>query len=154
MSSAILFSEKLRQAGVTHGFTTRRIGDVLGSMRGWEQATGLSGSSVVWLNQVHGNDVLLVDQPATVCSADKDLRYDAAVTDRDDVVLTVRTADCVPILLYSCEPAVVGIVHAGWRGTLSGVVTSAVSMLDTNYGCRPEELIAAIGRASVPAATK
>ena len=103
MSAPILPSEKLFKAGVTHGFTTRALGDVLGSLEPWERQAGLPRGSVIWLNQIHGTDALVVKQPADICAREKDMRYDAAVTDRKDVVLTVRTADCVPLLLFCPE---------------------------------------------------
>ncbi|MBW1811176.1 MAG: peptidoglycan editing factor PgeF [Deltaproteobacteria bacterium] len=145
MNGSILFSEKLKRVGVEHGFTTRALGDVLGSLNLWEKETNLKGSSLVWLNQVHGIDVFVVDQPASICSSDHELRYDAAITNRTDVVLSVRTADCTPILLFSDEPRAVAVVHAGWRGTLAGIVTHAVSALVETYNCTPKDLTAAIG---------
>jgi len=48
-------------------------------------------------------------------------------------------------LLFCPRPRAVGIVHAGWRGTLAGAVTSAVSSMQENYGCLPEDMLAAIG---------
>jgi polyphenol oxidase len=150
MSGAILFSEKLDRAGVNHGFSTRAAGDVLGSLKGWEKETGMSSETVVWLNQVHETDVLVVDQPASICASDRDLRYDASVTDRQDVVLSVRVADCVPVLLYSENPRAIGVVHAGWRGTLNGAVTSAVNKLQEIYACKPADMIAAIGPSIQP----
>jgi purine-nucleoside/S-methyl-5'-thioadenosine phosphorylase / adenosine deaminase len=145
MNKTILFSEKLKRAGVVHGFTTRALGDVLGTTDLWEKEAGLKASSLVWLNQVHGTDVFTVDQPASICTSDHDLRFDAAITNRTDVVLSVRTADCTPILLFCDEPRAVAVVHAGWRGTLAGIVTNAISSLVDNYGCAPDDISAVIG---------
>ncbi len=145
MNKTILHSELLERYGVEHGFSTRLAGDVLGSLRQWEHKSGLSRNDLIWLNQVHGSDVLVADAPAAAVMARPDLSYDAAVSDREDVVLTVRTADCVPVLLFCPQPRAAGIVHAGWRGTLAGAVTSAVSSMQEHYGCRPEDILAAIG---------
>lgn len=145
MSEEILHADLFVRQGIEHGFSTRAVGDVLGSLRQWERLSGLAGSNLVWLNQVHGTDVLVVDAPAGAVMASSDLSYDAAVSNRDDVVLAVRTADCVPVLLYCPVPRAIGIVHAGWRGTLKGAVTSAVSAMQENYGCRPEDMLAAVG---------
>jgi YfiH family protein len=94
---------------------------------------------------MHGNDVLLADRPAPHLAADKDLRYDASITNRAGIILSIRTADCAPILLYSPDPPAVAAVHAGWRGTLSGTITSAISELQEHFGCTPGKLVAAIG---------
>jgi polyphenol oxidase len=145
MNEMILRSELFTRIGIKHGFSTRLAGDVLGSLRQWEHESGLSRNDLIWLNQVHGTDVLVVDGPAASVTARPDLSCDAAVSDREDVVLTVRTADCVPVLLFCPRPRAVGIVHAGWRGTLAGAVTSAVSSMQENYGCLPEDMLAAIG---------
>lgn len=145
MRTAILTSGLLERSGVVHGFTTRVTGDVLGSLRGWEQQSGLRESSLVRLNQVHGTDVLVVDRPLAELPAGAARSYDASVTNRAEPVLGVRTADCAPVLLFCTEPRAVGAVHAGWRGTLAGTVTSAVFAMQGAFGCRPADLQAAIG---------
>jgi YfiH family protein len=89
--------------------------------------------------------VLVVDRPISELPVGKGLSYDASVTDRADVILSVRTADCVPILLYSDAPRAIGAVHAGWRGTLAGTVTHAVNALESSYGADPRTLLAAMG---------
>jgi YfiH family protein len=75
----------------------------------------------VWLEQVHGADVATVTGPGARPTAD------AAVTARADVPLVVLTADCAPIAI--ADDVAVGVVHAGWRGLLAGVVPAAVDAL-------------------------
>lgn len=145
MSVSILTSGLLERAGLVHGFTTRATGDVLGSLAGWERDSGLAESSLVRLNQVHGTDVLVVDRPLDQLPAGPARSFDASVTDRPGPVLGVRTADCVPVLLFCPDPRAAGVVHAGWRGTLAGAVTHAVSTLQGVFGCQPRDLLAAIG---------
>ncbi len=57
----------------------------------------------------------------------------------------VRTADCLPLLLAEPSRGVVAAVHAGWRGTLAGVVAAALAALERTFGCRPHRLLAALG---------
>ena len=57
----------------------------------------------------------------------------------------MRFADCVPILFYDPKKAVVGIAHAGWLGTVRGAARSAVETMQARYGCKPQDLLAAIG---------
>jgi YfiH family protein len=67
------------------------------------------------------------------------------ITDRPEVTLFLRFADCVPILLYDPRRPAVGVVHAGWRGTLAKAATAAVQAMQAHYGSRPGDLVAAIG---------
>ena len=87
----------------------------------------------VWAEQVHGAQVLpITDESGAVGPAD------ALITDRPDVLLTVRTADCVPIFLES-EDAV-GIVHAGMADALKQILPRAVRAMRREYKIRPDEL--------------
>jgi polyphenol oxidase len=72
---------------------------------------------------------------------------DALVTDRHDVLLSVRTADCLPVLLADVRLRVIGAVHAGWRGALARVIEKTVGELRRIFGSAPEDLVAALGPA-------
>lgn len=65
---------------------------------------------------------------------------DALVTSLRGVAIGVRTADCLPILLYARDIQVVGAVHAGWRGTLAGIVGKTVETL-VDAGAKPENIL-------------
>lgn len=78
----------------------------------------------VWLHQVHGNEVVTITTaPAAPPAAD------AAVTRAANTVLTVRTADCLPIMLADRAGTVLAVAHAGWRGLASGVVENALAAM-------------------------
>jgi YfiH family protein len=143
MSKGVKTSRLLERAGVRHGFTTRRLGDVMNDLSGWEDATSLEAKSLVRLKQVHGSDVLTVDAPAGELPPEDKRQFDAAVTTRDDVILGIRTADCVPILLFA--PGVVAAVHAGWRGTVAGTLKNAVDAMIELRECRADSILAAMG---------
>jgi YfiH family protein len=70
---------------------------------------------------------------------------DGMVSDRPGIWVAVKTADCVPILLADLRQPVVAAIHAGWRGTVSGVAATAVRLLTERYGSRSEDLVAALG---------
>jgi len=76
-----------------------------------------------WLEQVHGADVVVVTRPGEHAGR----RADAAVTAEPACTLVVRTADCAPVLLEA--DGAVGVVHAGWRGLVAGVLEAAVAAL-------------------------
>ncbi len=145
--------------GLAHGFLGRRGGVSVGAYaslnlslrlgddqaavaenRRRVEATLANGSRVVWMRQVHGERV------AQVRSVTDDVgEADAMVTDQAGVMLAVLTADCVPILLLERCRRVAAVVHAGWRGTLAGLVTQAVAVLRATFEIEPAELEAALG---------
>jgi len=82
----------------------------------------------LWLQQVHGCEMLDADQLGAV-SAGSAPRADAAVSRRGGRVLAVLVADCLPVLFAACDGSAIGIAHAGWRGLAAGVLEAAVRAL-------------------------
>ena len=70
---------------------------------------------------------------------------DALITNDPGTALFVFTADCTPILLQDPVTGAVGAIHAGWRGTAAGIAAKTVQAMVAAYGCRPENIRAAIG---------
>jgi len=70
---------------------------------------------------------------------------DALITNHAQILLSVRVADCMPILLVDCQNRAVAAVHAGWRGALGRIVEKAAGEMRRVFHSRPENLIAAIG---------
>ena len=99
--------------------------------------------------QVHGNRVQVVTDMLNRGweTLDRTFEADALVTDLPGVVLTILTADCVPILLYDPVRKVIGAVHAGWRGTQARIVVKTVETMQTHCGSDPHNLIVGIGPA-------
>ncbi|MCV2491735.1 peptidoglycan editing factor PgeF [Geodermatophilus sp. YIM 151500] len=116
---------------------------------------GVPGDRLVWMAQVHGAGVAVVDgpRPEPVPSTD------ALVTRTTGLVLGVLAADCVPVLLADPVAGVVAAVHAGREGLRLGVVPAAVEAM-RGLGARPERLSALLGPAvcgacyEVPAAMR
>ncbi|HVF66865.1 MAG TPA: peptidoglycan editing factor PgeF [Pyrinomonadaceae bacterium] len=103
------------------------------------------GLAACW--QVHGRDVRVVHDPSEVQSESE--RCDALATDLPGVLLGVKTADCVPVVLGDARTGACAAVHAGWRGTLAGIVGHALATLSKEFGTRPEDVRAAIGPAAL-----
>lgn len=70
---------------------------------------------------------------------------DALSTQLSDVCICVRTADCIPVLLWDDNTHVISAVHAGWKGTQKRIVESNIDVLKSTYGTHPEDLHAIIG---------
>lgn len=115
---------------------------------------GLDLDDLVFCNQSHGRTVTRV----TADDAGRGTRRpddavdatDALVTDEPGIGLVVMMADCVPILLVDPVTPVIAAVHAGWRGTVAGVVAATVDSM-VAMGCQRRRIVAAIGPA-IPAA--
>ncbi|MBU0602516.1 MAG: peptidoglycan editing factor PgeF [Gammaproteobacteria bacterium] len=95
----------------------------------------------VWLDQVHGCDVIDADAAAGGTA-------DASLARRPGRVCAVLTADCLPVLMCDAQGATVAAVHAGWRGLAGGVLENAVARM----GCEPCGVMAWLGPAIGPAA--
>ncbi|MEU5287203.1 peptidoglycan editing factor PgeF [Streptomyces sp. CA-278952] len=105
---------------------------------------GLDPAHVVWMNQVHGRDVAVVDGP---WGADSEIpAVDAVVTARRGLALAVLTADCTPVLLADPVAGVVGAAHAGRPGLVAGVVPAAVEAM-VALGAHPSRITAHTGPA-------
>lgn len=75
---------------------------------------------------------------------------DAVITDLQGVCVAVKTADCVPILLFDPKRKVVAAVHAGWRGTVQNIVSMTINKMVKEFGCEPSSLFAGIGPSISP----
>lgn len=95
----------------------------------------------VW--QVHGTKVLCTDQPRPRGMPHK--KADGVLTNRAQVTLFMRFADCVPILLFDPVKKAIGIVHAGWQGTANKIAKTAVEKMRMCYGSIPENILSGIG---------
>jgi polyphenol oxidase len=107
------------------------------------QAVGRAPESVYDVWQVHGNNVICTESPRPFDVPHK--KADAIFTDCPEVTLFMRFADCVPILLYDPVRKVIGLVHAGWQGTVNGTVTEALDVMSAHYGSKTIDVQAAIG---------
>ncbi len=106
-------------------------------------ALGRNPASIfdVWL--VHSTDVICADRPRDL---DKPpIQADAILTDKPEVTLYMRYADCVPLLFYDPVKGVAGMAHAGWMGTVRGMAKATIQRMQSQYACKPENILAAIG---------
>lgn len=165
-SNGVVFyaSPLFERIGVPHAFSTR-LGGVspapfdslnLGNPNGcaiqdnyervWENyrlleaAAGCAGRDLCYVHQVHGAAAVRAEIGLPF---DTSARADAIVGSDPGKVLSVRAADCVPILLATGDGRTVAAVHAGWRGVIAGAVVAALSRM--NPGGAAPSIVAAIG---------
>ena len=130
-----------------HCFSTRDLaleGVLAVPAPAWEalaRAFDVPSDSLVRMHQVHCADVFEAHNANRGSWPEADI----AVTDDPSVAVSVRTADCVPILLADRRRGAVAAIHAGWKGTAAGAAIVAVQSLASRYGTKPEDVIAAVG---------
>ncbi|MTH36207.1 peptidoglycan editing factor PgeF [Paracoccus limosus] len=133
---------------VRHGFFTRRGGASSGLFSGLNcgygssdqaeivsinrgrvaAAMGVAPADLLTVHQVHSPDIAILREGNDTAPLSRQCA-DGIVTDRKGVAIAVLTADCQPILLADPQAGVIGAVHAGWRGALSGVIEAAVAAM-------------------------
>jgi polyphenol oxidase len=148
---------------IVHGFSTRiggasKLGNKSGLNLGftdWDKRTaveknrksfasalGANKMQMVALKQIHSDVIHRIDRiPAEA------LRGDALITNTPGILLSVQTADCVPILLADKRGRAIAAIHAGWRGTVARIVAKTVGRMQMEFGIEPADILAAIGPA-------
>jgi polyphenol oxidase len=145
---------------VKHGFFTRHGGASTGmwSSLNLSRSTGDTQEAVVenrkrmmaamnttrWLTSwlVHGNHVRVVGSDDL---GHDDVHADGMVTRARGMALTLRFADCVPVVFHDRRRDVIGIAHAGWKGIVNGVLAATVHTMRTAFDCDPADIIAGVG---------
>lgn len=103
---------------------------------------------VIQGHQVHGTRVAIIDRPDMTR---EDLEgYDAFITDLPGVAIGVRTADCVPVLLYDPVHRVIAAIHSGWKGTVHMISREAIQVMEKEFNTYAYDLQAVIGPAIGP----
>jgi YfiH family protein len=140
-----------RLGGVSEGIysslnLSRSTGDALEPVRENRRrmfdALGLrtERSLTSWL--VHSNTVRVVSEADL---SQDDVHADAMITRTRGLALTLRFADCVPVLFYAPQRQAIGIAHAGWVGITAGVLPATVQAMRDAYACDPQDIRACVG---------
>jgi YfiH family protein len=161
----VLVCQALEENGFTNGFSTR-LGGVSPfpendlNLAGFDEDTDENIAenrkrflrvfgddfdlTSVW--QVHGDGVKKVSDTEDAGKTEE--KYDALVSALPNLLVGVKTADCVPVLIGDKKTKAFSAIHAGWRGTVESIVIKAIDLMKKEYGSRPEDLICAIGPAA------
>ncbi len=121
---------------------------VLRNLEIFSEAVGVEAESVISLGQIHSTRVLTVDEGSRGFGyyINTDEKCDGYVTNTTGITLGVKSADCVPILMCDADAGVIGAVHAGWRGTVSGIAAECVRKM-ADIGAKAANIHVAIGPA-------
>lgn len=163
------FGNLLRYEGIDHFVTTRRggssrspyhslnlsfnVGDdpetVLNNRRTLAEGLGIPLANLTTARQIHDAHVKIVSEGVRREGSTDDQGAmegtDAMVTNVPGVCLMVLSADCVPILMFDPAKAVIGVVHAGWKGTLGLIARKTVKVFQEHFGSSPHDIRAGIG---------
>lgn len=162
MSAPYTISRVLDVPGIRHGFYGREGGRSKGDLASNNMSIGQGDNpdlvvsnrssvanamggygirELIVFRQVHSTRVVtLTERPDPAVA----IEADAMVTPRDDLLLGILTADCAPVLLADPEAGILGAAHAGWKGTVGGIVPATVAAM-VALGAEPARIRAAIG---------
>jgi hypothetical protein len=100
------------------------------------------------VEQVHGDKIAVInnDVPGSQCYPG----YDGIITNRKDLAVAIKTADCIPIFLVDTKERVIGVVHAGWRGTVKEIAARSVDIFTKKFSSSTSNIVAVLGPAIGP----
>jgi polyphenol oxidase len=120
--------------------TSDDINDVMENYRILYNNIGISADCAAYMKQVHGDNVVIAEHSGVYPSTD------SLVTNRIGLLLGVKTADCLPLLLFDPVSRSIGAVHCGWRSLVSGIAEKTVRIMTTHFGAVPGNIKAAGGQ--------
>ena len=116
-----------------------KIANISKNLKIVSKKIGCNSENLVSLNQIHSNKVLKINNVPK-----KKLTGDAMITNKQNIAISILTADCAPILIIEKKQKFVGAIHAGWKGAFKGIVKKTIQLLKKN-GCSEKDMIACIG---------
>ena len=157
------------QSGIVHGFSSRAggfskapytglnlgltSGDDIETVRknriAYAAALGILPEQVAAGYQVHGTQIARVTAQdggkGFLDAAEAIPDTDGLVTAERGIALMTLYADCIPVLFYDAHQEVIAVCHCGWRGTVNRMAAKTATVMITEYGCKAEHILAAIG---------
>lgn len=118
-------------------------------------ALGINPDRLIFPKQTHTATVKTINHKFFDLGNEKQKHFlnetDAVITDLKNVCIAVKTADCVPVLLFDSKRKVVAAIHAGWRGTVQEIVLMTIHKMIEEFGSESSDLSAGIGPSISPA---
>ena len=125
--------------------TDDQIAQVEGNRSTFSRTFDIAPHQLLTAKQVHGNDLLLIDEANPDISHFLSLEVDAIVTNQPGIMIGVLVADCFPVLIWNTERKLAAAVHVGWRGAANGILSKVVKTMAEHFDCPVEQLQAAVG---------
>jgi YfiH family protein len=127
-----------------HFTTVKSAGDMknIFSRETFLKTLNLNPKNLVFANQIHGSDVKIVGDGDKNSIVDG---CDGLISESEDIILGVFTADCMPVLISAKKGKVKAAIHSGWRGLALGIVEKTIEILKSNFCVKSEEIKAYIG---------
>lgn len=156
------FSNLKSLQGINHVVTTRKGGNSIGYAADFNLSYSVEDSpesvfqnrsivasflniqpeNLIFPKQTHSDKIVIVTPHTTP----EDLQgVDALITQMEGIAIGVMSADCVPVLIADPIKRVVAAIHAGWKGTVTGIVKKTVLKMLNEFDCNPHHLVAGIG---------
>ncbi|MCE7058806.1 peptidoglycan editing factor PgeF [Dyadobacter sp. CY343] len=143
----VIAAESTRHGGVSPApFNSLNLGGsqdshahILANNHLFFAALGVPFEQVAKSHQVHGNEIINVKAP------DRFEGFDALITNVPGIQLAVTVADCTPILVFDAVNKASAAIHAGWRGTVSGIVSKTIAAMQSSFGTDPKNCFAYVG---------
>ena len=108
-----------------------------------KSACGVDIPQVFWRKQIHGDDILVALGGAGASKGCSDA--DAYITHEKNLPIALRTADCVPVFIFDPRLCVIGLAHAGWRGTYKSIAVKTVQKMQEKYASQLSDLKIVLG---------
>ena len=102
-------------------------------------------NKIVFSNQVHGNNISIIKDINFYNETEKPKGVDGLLTDKKNIVLATVHGDCVPLFFFDKKRKIIGLAHAGWRGTLSDIGGKMISLMKREFGSELSDIIVGIG---------
>jgi YfiH family protein len=120
---------------LVHGFGTKQWRE-----EDFKRHKELKDFKLLFLRQIHSDIIHVIDQIPV-----QKLTGDAMLTGQKGVLLSIKTADCLPVLMVDRKQKAVAAVHCGWKSTSQGVIQKVVKGMELHFGCKSSSLLVAMG---------
>ena len=96
-------------------------------------------NNLAYSSQVHSNSIGIVESPGMIGE------YDSLITKKYGILLAIQVADCLPIFIADKNKSIIGLIHAGWRGSNLGVTRDTIALIKKDFHVSPTDIITFIG---------
>lgn len=154
------FENLLRYSELRHFSTTRKGGYSQGILKGFnlgytvgdnpqnvtkniellQNSITNNQSKIVFPKQTHSKNIGIVENDQKTFP-----NTDALITNIPGICIAIRTADCVPVLLFDPVQKVVAAIHSGWKGTIQRISQKTIELMQHKFGTKPQNIVAGIG---------